>query len=49
MRFRHAGAAEEEGESEAEIQRALFVGNYAAALDACLKVGLNLFFTTIRW
>ena len=31
----HLGEA---GESEAEIQRALFVGNYAAALDICLQV-----------
>ena len=33
----HLGEA---GESEAEIQRALFVGNYAAALDICLQVCL---------
>jgi hypothetical protein len=30
----HMGEA---GESEGEIQRALFVGNYAAALDICLQ------------
>lgn len=30
----------EAGESEAEIQRALFVSNYAAALDICLQVSL---------
>ncbi len=28
----------EAGESESEIQRALFVSNYAAALDICLQV-----------
>ena len=28
----------EAGESEAEIQRALFVGNYEAAVNTCLQV-----------
>ena len=28
----------EAGESEHDIERALFVGNFSAALDACLHV-----------
>lgn len=34
------GAADDAvaGAAEADIQRALFVGNYTAALDACLAV-----------
>lgn len=37
----------EAGESEAEIQRALFVSNYAAALDICLQVLLPLQHSTL--
>ena len=33
-------AADQPGEREADIQKALYVGNYGAALDACLEVGL---------
>lgn len=29
---------EEAGESEATIERALYIGNYAAAVDSCIKV-----------
>ena len=34
------GAHQEEsaGESEATIERALYIGNYSAAVDACIKV-----------
>ncbi len=29
---------ESAGESEATIERALYIGNYTAAVDACIKV-----------
>lgn len=32
----------EGAEGEADIQKALFVGNYEAAVQACLAVSLNL-------
>ena len=31
------GSIEEDGEAEPELQRALFVGNHASAVDVCLK------------
>ncbi len=31
----------EAGESEAEIQRALFVGNYEAAVNTCIQVRVH--------
>ncbi len=38
------GLQEEAGESEATIERALYIGNYAAAVDACIKVRVMLRF-----
>ena len=34
------GLEESAGESEATIERALYIGNYSAAVDACIKVAL---------
>lgn len=36
------GLQEEAGESEATIERALYIGNYSAAVDACIKVRVLL-------
>ena len=36
------GHQEEAGESEATIERALYIGNYTAAVDACIKVRVML-------
>ncbi len=36
------GLQEEAGESEATIERALYIGNYSAAVDACIKVRVML-------